>query len=196
MQVKSLIFSLLVFNSFLCFSQGNSIEMFNQQKQQINRNGMLVLGGWSISNIAYNAIAGANATGSKQYFHQMNLIWGGINLGLSTIGFLGSKKKVVANTGQTFRQQSIVEKTFIFNAGLDVAYIVGGLYLKEKANNKPMDYDRLKGYGQSIIVQGAALLLFDGIMFAVHTHHGKKLYNQTGLQLAVTGNGIGFVLPL
>lgn len=196
MQLKRLFSAAFLFITLNSFSQNNSLAIFNQQKQQITRNGMLVLGGWAFSNVAYGAIAGAKATGSNRYFHQMNLIWGGINLGLSTLGYLGSKKSATLGAGQTLRQQSLVEKTFIFNVGLDVAYMVGGAYLKEKANNKPLDYDRLKGYGNSIIIQGAALLLFDGIMFAIHSHHGKKIYNQAGLQLAVTGNGIGVILPL
>ena len=196
MQRNKWFFILLLFKSITGNSQINTIESFNKQKQEINRNGMLILGSWGLANIAYGAIAVTNATGSDRYFHQMNLIWGGINLGLSAIGYLGSRKRQILSASETFRQQSIVEKTFIFNAGLDVAYIVGGVYLKEKATNKPTEYERLKGFGNSIILQGASLLLFDGIMFAIHSRHGTKIYKKATLQMAVTDNGIGFVVKI
>ena len=194
MQRRNWLLVLFLVTTFTGYCQSDNNKIFNQQKQQLIRNGMLVLGSWGLANMAVGAIANANTTGSDRYFHQMNIIWGGINLGLSTLGYFGNRKKEMLNTGETLRQQGIVEKTFIFNAGLDVAYIAGGLYMTEKAKNQPLNHDRLKGYGNSIIIQGAALLLFDGIMYAVHSHHGKKLYQQTGLQLAVTGNGIGMVV--
>ncbi|MDV7397852.1 hypothetical protein RZS08_41005, partial [Arthrospira platensis SPKY1] len=56
-----------------------------------------------------------------------------------------------------------MQKILLFNAGLDVGYMLGGAYLIERAKNTPLDKnpDRLKGFGQSIVMQGAFLFLFD-----------------------------------
>ncbi len=68
-----------------------------------------------------------------------------------------------------------MEQIYLLNSGLDVAYVVGGLYFTERANNVAEKHDWLKGYGNSIILQGSALFLYDGIMYLIHHNHGKKL---------------------
>ncbi len=83
----------------------------------------------------------------------------------------------------------------MFNTGLDVAYIAGGFYFREKANRNTDKYDRYKGYGKSIILQGFALFLFDGIMYIIHQNHGKKLYKLTyNIKMGATFNGLGCIV--
>jgi len=193
-KLLAIIFSVL---SAGAFSQQIALDSFNAKKLQINNQGMMVLASWGAANIAWGAIARANASGSDKYFHEMNMIWGGINLGLSAFGYIGSRKRQMLNTAATFKKQTTIEKTFLFNAGLDVAYIAGGFYLTEKAKNDLAKHDRYKGYGNSIVLQGAALLLFDGVMYLIHNKHGKQLYNNAAnWQIAVTGSGIGAVVKL
>ncbi len=74
------------------------------------------------------------------------------------------------------KKQGAVEKIFLVNAGLDVAYIAGGLYLKEKSVNSAGNASRLKGYGESIMLQGSVLLFFDAIMYGIHNKNGKNLF--------------------
>ena len=66
--------------------------------------------------------------------------------------------------------QNALEKIYIFNFGLDLAYIAGGSYLRERGVNSTSIHtaDQLKGYGTSIIVQGGFLLLMDGAMILIH----------------------------
>ena len=51
----------------------------------------------------------------------------------------------------------------LFNAGLDVGYMATGAYLWERGIRK--DSRGLKGYGQSLILQGGFLFTFDLIMY-------------------------------
>ena len=158
---------------------------------------MLVLGGWSAANLIYSGASAGAAEGSNKYFHQMNIIWGGINITLASIGYLSAKHKDGLSFANSLQKQSSLEKTFLFNAGLDVAYIAGGFYLKEKSYNDLKNKDRYKGYGNSIVLQGSALLLFDGVMYLLHQRHGKKLNTLSEkIQLTTTANGIGCVVKL
>ena len=158
---------------------------------------MLGLGVWAAANLIYNGAFAGNASGSNKYFYQMNMYWGGINFGLAALGYFGSKNQDGLSCAQSLKKQTAVEKTFLFNAGLDVAYITGGFYLKEKAKNQNDDADRNKGFGKSIILQGSALLLFDAVMYFVHQQHGKKLYGIADkFQIGITGAGIGCVIKL
>jgi len=55
----------------------------------------------------------------------------------------------------------------------------------------------LQGYGNSIILQGAFLLLFDGSMFAIQKHQGKtadRFLNK--VQIGFTGKQIGLIYQL
>ncbi len=127
----------------------------------------------------------------------MNVMWGGINLGLAALGYFGIKNRDGSGMAQSIKQQAGIEKTYIFNLGLDVAYVASGFYLKERSRNAEKNPQKLKGYGESIILQGAALLLLDAVLFTVHNKHGKKLFKMIDkLQLSATGNGLGMQVAL
>ena len=181
----------------MIFAQQNNLQVFNQQKNSINQKGFILLGSWSAANILYGSIAANKADGSNKHFHQMNAMWNAVTLGLVSVGYFSGRKNKVLSFSETLKQQSSVEKVFLLNAGLDVAYIAGGLYLVEKSKADIKNGDRNKGFGNSIIVQGSALLLFDAIMFGVHQHHGKQLYKLAEkVEVATTANGLGVVVNL
>ena len=179
------------------FSQQTNLTAFNKEREKITRTGIKVLAGYSVANIIYGSIAAGQATGSNKYFHEMNAIWNGITLGITGIGLLAAKKEGTLSYGESLKKQQHLEKLFLFNAGLDVAYIAGGAYLKEKAKTTSKNPLRLKGYGQSVMLQGGVLLLFDGIMYAVHNKHGNALAKMgEKMQLGTTANGIGLSVKL
>jgi hypothetical protein len=64
--------------------------------------------------------------------------------------------------------QTDLDKVLLFNAGLDLAYIAGGFWLVERSKNADKRPERLKGYGQSVILQGAFLFAFDIAFYALH----------------------------
>jgi len=194
---KNFILLLLVFSCSSSFCQTVTLNDFNRERIKTTKQSMLVLGGWAAANLLYSGISITAATGNDKYFHEMNLIWGGINIGLATIGYLGAKKQDGLTYAQSMKKQMGVEKIFLFNAGLDVAYIAGGFYLKEKAKNDLKNTDRFEGYGKSVVLQGAGLLLFDGIMYLLHNTHGKQLNKMAEkIQIVSTGNGIGCIVKL
>ncbi|CAN5852010.1 hypothetical protein BH11BAC4_BH11BAC4_19600 [soil metagenome] len=196
--MKKLILVLLVACSTgNAFSQQRTdLDIFNRQKNKITRNGMTVLGGWAAANLLYSGIATGQTHGTNLYFHQMNVMWGGINLGLAALGYIGIKNKDGLTMVQSLKQQIGIEKTYLLNLGLDAAYVTGGFYMKERAKSR-LNPQKLKGYGESIILQGAALFLLDGVMFTVHNMHSRKLYKfMEKTQIGMTGNGLGVVVKL
>jgi len=185
---------------FLCnkaFCQQKSLAEVNQQRQKLNKNAMLAVGSWSAVNIIYGTIASGKASGSTKYFHQMNAIWNGVTLGLVTTGHLLAKKEGDLNLEQSLKKQAVAEKLLLVNAGLDVAYIAGGMYMKERSKSSIENRDKLKGYGESVMVQGAALLFFDALMYGLHNKNGKSLYGLAGkMSAGVTPTGIGVSVRL
>jgi hypothetical protein len=159
------------------FSQNIDLVAFEKQRVKYTKKSMLVLGGWSAANMIGSAFATKTHNQEMRYFHQMNVQWNGINLLIASLGYWGASKKNAGNTttlASVLQHQNEVEKTYLLNLGLDVAYVTGGLYLTEKSktNSNPA---RFKGYGNAIMVQGGFLLLYDIVNYAIHRKHGKQL---------------------
>ncbi|MBC8032949.1 MAG: hypothetical protein H7Y03_02305 [Chitinophagaceae bacterium] len=176
------------------FCQTN-LSSFNKDRLHINRNGMTVLASWAAANIISGAIGQSTTEGETKYFHRMNLVFGSVNLALSGVALFSlNRKGKELSFAETMKEQSGAEKIFLFNAGFDLAYIVGGVYLIEKGNNDA-DPSRYRGYGKSLLMQGAALFVFDGIMYLLHNNHGKIL-RQVLNTIEVSGNSLGLKLAL
>jgi len=194
--MKKIFTLLLLLVSFGACAQG-SLSYFNHSREQIKHTGMTVLGGWAVSNIAVGGISSFNTTGSTKYFHQMNALWNLVNLGAATSGLVSAQKNRDKNltADEVIKEQRKIEKIFLVNGLLDLAYIGGGTYLNRRGINE--NDDKLKGYGASIILQGAFLLLFDATMYTSEKHNGKKLvqFLQTH-PVSFDGQKIGVVFKL
>ena len=192
--MKNILFiSLFLSFSTSIFSQNLMLPSFNQERNDLNRKGMVVLGSWAGANLITNGILLSNSSGSDKYFYQMNVYWNVVNGTLAGLGVLGAKKmQRNLSAFQSLEEQSSTEKTFLINTGLDVAYVMTGVYLLEKSKNSIDSQDMLKGYGQSVILQGGFLLLFDGIMYGMHRSHLKK-GSAIFENLTFTGSQVGFV---
>ena len=172
-----------------------TLRQFSEQRIDHQKTLGLALGGYALANIAVGSIAAGQTSGETKEFHKMNVYWNLFNLGIAGAGLLGSRKR--AADGETLadavRQHENMKQILLLNSGLDVAYVVGGAYLRERANTHPDKADQLRGYGSSIMVQGGFLLAFDLVNYFIFKNRGDK---QEKLLLGATPNGVGMVLPI
>ena len=140
---------------------------------------MLVLGSWAVGNIALGSVMQAQTDGTTKAWHQMNAGWNLVNLGLATAGYVAALKSDPSQLGlyESVNAHHSIQKVFLFNGGLDVGYMLGGAYLIEKSKNTAdtKKSDRLKGFGQSIVLQGAFLLVFDMANFVIHNNRTEQI---------------------
>lgn len=157
-------------------SQKISLEKFEKERIRYSKNAMIALAGWSVANIAGSGIATDTRNKEMRYFHQMNVMWGGINLAIAGLGYWGAAKEKINNPTleAVLKHQNKIEKTYLINAGLDVLYVGSGLLMNKTADNQK-NPDKFRGYGNSIMVQGGFLMLYDAIMYGIHRKHGKLL---------------------
>lgn len=183
--------------SFVALSviQAQDLEEFNSQRLNLTANGMLVLGTWGLANLTVNPVLQFNATGSRKYFHQMNTMWGAVNLGLAGVGYYNAIKgnPSLFSLAQTISEQQSMEKILLLNTGLDIAYLSTGFFLREKSKSHTNRPERLYGYGNSLILQGAWLFAFDLGFYLLQNKQGKGLGKIID-GLAVTPNGVMFNL--
>ena len=172
--MKIIIFVLLISN--LLFGQDFALEQFNINRNLLNQKGMMVLGTWAIGNIALGSIMMNNQSGSKKYFHQMNAGWNIFNLAIAGFGYYSALHgDTLLTLYQSVKEQKIIENILLFNAGLDIGYIMTGVWLREKSKNNTKHKARLKGYGSSLIIQGSFLCLFDLALYYLHYDNNSFL---------------------
>lgn len=168
---------------------------FSEQRIRHQKTLGLALGGFALANIAVGAVAAGQTSGETQYVYKMNVYWNLVNLGIAGAGLLGSRKKNAGSESlaDAVRQHENMKQLLLVNAGLDVAYIIGGGYLSERANTHPDKADQLHGYGKSIMAQGGFLLAFDLVNYFIFKKRGDK---QERHLLSASPNGLGVVLSI
>lgn len=165
---------------------------FNQVRIDYNKSGMIILGSWALGNIALGGIMAGRTTGETKAFHQMNIYWNTVNLAIAGFGYYSAMNEVPSSEfWETMNAQNSIEKILLVNAALDLGYMAGGMYLLERGRR--LDKDQFKGFGKSVILQGAFLMSFDAIKYVFHNVHGKELPTIMN-HIGITPNGVGLLM--
>lgn len=194
--MKKIYLSLFFTLSFgYLFAQMSDLQSLNEIRLNKTKTAMTILGTWAVGNIAVGSVLSAKKEGEDKAFHQMNALWNGVNLTIAGFGLYSALTTDPASFGlyETFDEQQKLQKILLFNAGLDVGYMAGGLYLREKGKNT-LDLEKsakYKGWGKSIVLQGAFLFVFDLSTYFVLAGNNSDLKNLLE-GLSFSGNEIGW----
>ena len=160
------IIAISLFFSVCVWSQDSLSIKNNFYKQQ--QNSLLLLSGWSATNLVASPVFCKNLyspESQSDYFHQMNFNWNLINAGICGVSHLlvhrDSKKPW--NLNDISSRKNKAEKSLTFNMGLDLLYVITGFVLNQTANESKGNLNINKGYGNSLMIQGGYLLLYDAI---------------------------------
>ncbi len=141
---------------------------FNEDRRRLQLGGMLTLTTWAVANLSGGAVGFFTSEDERRYFHQMNALWNLVNLPLGIVGLVSAvredpRERDAKAAREASRKQ---QRVYLINAALDLVYIMGGgLSWSLGAQH---EVPRAVGYGQSVVLQGGFLLLFDGVMLALH----------------------------
>ena len=174
-------------------AQTTYLDQLNHNRNQVNKFAMITLGSWALGNMAVNGALYRSGARDQKYFYQMNIAWNAVNLAIAGLGlYKALNPETTLTLFASMREQANTEKFLLFNAGLDVGYMMTGMYLIEKSKNSAKHMHRLKGYGKSLILQGGFLFLFDLTVYFIHAgNHELKQFLLSNL--IVTEQGIGLV---
>jgi hypothetical protein len=163
MEKKVIIFWCLAWIAIPIWGQTYTLTEFNTERLQRTERSMKILGAWATLNIAGGALGMARSSGEQKAFHQMNFGWGLVNLGLAASGWYTASHSDPSAFSfyQTTLEHHRIQKILLFNTGLDVAYVAGGFWMIEKSKTTDKNPERWKGFGKSLILQGAFLFAFD-----------------------------------
>ena len=157
---------LLVLASQTSFAQSTFPDFAEKSLTTQNR-GMYVLGGWAIANIATGAYGWTNYNDDRMYFHQMNLMWNVFNLSIAGFGLYSNSQIDFATLSaeEIMASHLKTERILLINSALNVGYIGTGVLLRHLSASSAKNHDVLRGYGNSIILQGGFLLVFDLVLY-------------------------------
>jgi hypothetical protein len=192
-----LFFLSLFFIPYISFAQ--PLQEFNGDREHMNKKLMIGLGSWATANFIASGIGWATTVpnGEASYFHQMNVMWNTVNIGLAIPGYLKAKKASSTLTfAETVRKQHQTEKIFLINTGFDVGYMASGLILRSEAKSNLEKQKQYNGYGNSLLMQGGFLFLFDLTAYVIHNRHSKKSLDNLMNSIEMSSNGIGLTWHL
>lgn len=160
---------LFVFTSLALAMSGQELTEAWETEKSFRQTGMLVLGSWATANIVTGLIGRSQTEGSRSRSHEMNAIWNSVNLGIAVFGYISAQNLEPSGSAfELYKSQQQLDRILLINAGLDVAYMATGLWMRERSKNISGNPDLWMGYGNSIIIQGAFLFVFDLAMFGLH----------------------------
>ncbi|QAT88892.1 hypothetical protein EJ065_7368 [Corallococcus coralloides] len=166
------------------------LAQHNAEAVRVNQTAMGILFGWAVLNIGTGVAGHFASEGETRAFFQANAAWNVVNLVIAGLGYHGQATADPASwdLARSLSEGQRMEKLLLFNAGLDVGYIAFGGFLWERGLRK--DSERLRGWGKSVLVQGAFLLVFDGVL----TFLNAKLNGQLTARLVPAPDGVGLML--
>ncbi|MFZ1305945.1 MAG: hypothetical protein WAR80_08895, partial [Ferruginibacter sp.] len=94
---KIILLVCLVAGSLQSFSQKSDLATFEKERIRYSKNAMVGLAGWSVANIVGSGIATNTRNKEMRAFHQMNVMWGGINLAIAGLGYWGAGREKIDN---------------------------------------------------------------------------------------------------
>lgn len=146
--------------------------------------GMVTLLGWGAASVAGGLAGRVLAEGRQaQGFWEMTAGWGFVNAGLAVTSLLtfGEEATTRASLGASLEASHDLSTVFWLNAGLDVGWMAMGAWLQERGRGR--GDARAEGFGQAVVIQGAALLAFDVVMGLLESGAASDLYPIVGQSL-------------
>lgn len=159
---------------------------------------MLVLGGWAIANIATGAYGWSQYSNENKYFYQMNLFWNMVNLSIAGVALYNNYHLdcSVLSPGEMMEKHTRTERILLINSALDLGYIGTGFLLRHLSVSSAKRGSLLKGYGNSLLLQGSFLLVFDLILYRILRNQRIDFLNNMNLTISPEITGFQFFLNI
>ncbi|GAO31380.1 hypothetical protein JCM15548_13736 [Geofilum rubicundum JCM 15548] len=122
----------------------------------------------------------------------MNVFWNAVNLGIAGLAIHNNMQidPLTLAFEEALAEARNIEKILLINSGLDVGYIGVGFLLKHLASGSDKRMNLMTGYGNSLILQGSFLLVFDLILYGVL--HAQHMNFVEGISLSMGDSYLGF----
>lgn len=150
-------------------ASSDRVEALVQRRLQAERNHLWRVAAWGGANVIGGLALAAthDRTGQADWwrFATQSAAWGAVNVGIATVGLLGSRN-VPSTRRAAFDAERSYHDILLVNMGLNVGYSAVGSAMVIASYNGVDSASSWRGHGTALILQGAGLLLLDTIAWA------------------------------
>ena len=174
------------------------VQVHSQQLQAAERAHLWRVAGWGGANalggLALVWASSRSGTSTQWHFGAMSAGWGVVNVGIAAGGLLASSPPPT-ELGALVSAERQYHDVLLVNLGLNVAYSAVGATMLGASYYGIDNIGRWRGFGASLVLQGAGLLVLDGIAFFASRSRLSSLLD-AGVQLSVQAVPTGAALTL
>jgi hypothetical protein len=175
------------------------VEALSGDLNDARRDHLWRVAGWGGANVAGGlalVLASARSEqGARWAFGAMSAGWGAVNVGIVAVGLATAPTEAATAYGTALSAERNFHDILLLNLGLNVAYAgVGGTMLAAGYRDVS-NAAEWRGFGTSLILQGAGLLVLDGVAFLASRTRLTDLVGLAG-DLSATALPTGFRLAL
>jgi len=166
--------------------------------QSAKRGHLWRVAAWGGTN-ALGGLALAWATSRSQrsarwHFGAMSAGWGIVNVGIAAAGLVGTSSPP-GDLPAVLAAERQFHDILLFNLGLNVAYSAVGATMLGAGYRGVSSAERWRGFGTSLVLQGAGLLVLDGIaFFASRTRLSDLLTQHVDLSVHIQPSRVALAL--
>ena len=175
------------------------VETLSGDLNDARRDHLWRVAAWGGANVAGGlalVLASArNEQGARWAFGAMSAGWGAVNVGIAAVGLATAPADAASAYGTALSAERNFHDILLLNLGLNVAYAgVGGTMLAAGYRDVS-NAAEWRGFGTSLILQGAGLLVLDGVAFLASRARLGDLVGLAG-DLSATALPTGFRVAL
>lgn len=127
------------------------------------------VGAWGLANAVGGAalvLASDRETQPGRWaFGLQSGAWGAVNVGIAVVGLASGAGEVSADWATAFGAENGYADVLLVNLGLNVGYMAVGGTLLLVAGRGVSTPDAWRGHGAALVLQGAGLMLLDGVAY-------------------------------
>lgn len=174
----------------------SALSVALQQGQQAHLQRVAVWGGLNAAaGLALVLSAGRRAHPARWGFGLQSGLWGAVNLGIALPGLLGGPGDAAVSYPQALSAERTYHDLLLLNMGLNVAYTGVGTALLVAGYRGVRSARAWRGHGAALVVQGAGLLVLDGVaLLAARARLADLLRLSTDLTAAAGLRRLAFTL--
>jgi len=177
---------------------GSSTEVAASKLQNAKQSHLWRVAAWGGTNalggLALVWASSRSRQSARWHFGAMSAGWGIVNVGIATTGLVGSSAPPT-DLSPLLTAERQFHDILLFNLGLNVAYSAVGATMIGAGYRNVSRAARWRGFGTSLVLQGAGLLVLDGIAFiASRTRLTDLITQQADLSVHVQPSRVALTL--
>ena len=159
------------------------------------------VGAWGLA----NAVGGAalvlatdrDGRPGRWAFGLQSGAWGVVNVGIAAVGLATGPGETTADWAAALASENGYADVLLVNLGLNVGYIAVGGTLLAVAGRGVSTPDAWRGHGAALVLQGAGLLVLDGVAYlGTRGRLGALVEAASRAQLGASAEGLRLVVGL